>query len=328
MHIRPATPGDAGRISALILGVSHTFTLHPDGRGAEEFLTRISPEGIAGYLASPAYAYLVAEEEGALAGVVGIRDHSHLFHLFVHPAFQRRGLSRGLWNAAMAAALRGGNPGEFTVNSSPYAIPVYQRFGFEATGPRVEQDGIAFTPMKLVVGPGAPPITGVHQREEQAMDAEPSKEHQWLRRLVGEWTFEMEAEAGPGEPPITDSGTELVRPLGDAWVLCEAGAATPGGGSATSIMSIGYDPDRQRFQGTFISSMMAHLWIYEGRMDAAGGVLALDTEGPSYTGDATTARYRDTIEITSDGGRVQTSSYQRADGTWHRFMTTRYRRTR
>lgn len=151
MHIRPATPADAAAISALILGVSPSFTLRPDGEGAEVFLATLTPEAIGGCLASPDYAYLVAEEDGALAGLVGMRESRHLYHLFVAPAFQGRGLSRRLWEAAMAAALRAGNPGEFTVNSSPYAVPIYERFGFVPTHPRIEQHGIAWVPMKLVL---------------------------------------------------------------------------------------------------------------------------------------------------------------------------------
>lgn len=151
MRIRPATPADAGAISALIHGVSAYFTLHPDGEGADEFFATITPEAIAGYLASPAYAYRVAEDDGALAGVVAIRDNTHLYHLFVAAAHHGRGLARELWTEAMQAALEAGNPGEFTVNSSVYAQPVYERFGFRPTGPRVEEKGIAFIPMKLVL---------------------------------------------------------------------------------------------------------------------------------------------------------------------------------
>ena len=33
------------------------------------------------------------------------------------------------------------------------------------------------------------------------MKAEPQKEHQWLQKLVGEWTSEGEADMGPGQPP-------------------------------------------------------------------------------------------------------------------------------
>lgn len=151
MRIRPATIADAAAISALILGVSPFFTLHPDGEGAEEFLATVGLEAIRGYLASPAYAYRVAVEDGVLAGVVAIRDNAHLYHLFVAPAHHGRGLARRLWDEAREAALRAGNPGAFTVNSSLYALPVYERFGFQPTGPRVDQHGVAYVPMRLVL---------------------------------------------------------------------------------------------------------------------------------------------------------------------------------
>ena len=159
------------------------------------------------------------------------------------------------------------------------------------------------------------------------MSSEATKERRWLRRMVGEWTYEMEAEAEPGQPPIRETGPESVRALGDAWVICEAKGRTPDGGEATSIMSIGHDPQRRRFHGTFISSMMTYLWLYEGQLDDAGNVLTVDSEGPSYTGEGMTM-YRDTIAFENDDHRVQTSSYQRPDGGWHEFMTTRYRRAR
>jgi surface antigen len=107
--------------------------------------------------------------------------------------------------------------------------------------------------------------------------------------------------------------------------MCEARGTTPDGGGATSIMTLGFDPDRGRFTGTFVASMMTHLWIYEGELDAAGSVLTLDTEGPAYTGEGM-MKYRDTIELRGDDHRVQTSSYQREDGSWNSFMTTHYRR--
>jgi hypothetical protein len=37
----------------------------------------------------------------------------------------------------------------FTVNSTPGAMAVYERFGFRAAGPRVETMGIVFVPMRL-----------------------------------------------------------------------------------------------------------------------------------------------------------------------------------
>lgn len=39
------------------------------------------------------------------------------------------------------------------------------------------------------------------------MQAEPRKEHQWLERLVGEWTHESEATMEPGKPTTKGTGT-------------------------------------------------------------------------------------------------------------------------
>ncbi|MCG8462149.1 MAG: GNAT family N-acetyltransferase, partial [Holophagales bacterium] len=58
-----------------------------------------------------------------------------------------------LWQRAKQAAVDAGNSrGEFSVFSTPYAVPVYESFGFRATGPRQEKDGIAFVPMRLEAG--------------------------------------------------------------------------------------------------------------------------------------------------------------------------------
>ena len=47
------------------------------------------------------------------------------------------------------------------------------------------------------------------------------------------------------------------------------------------LMTLGYDPAKKRFVGTWVGSMMAHLWVYEGSMDAEEKVLTLSAEGPS-----------------------------------------------
>lgn len=51
-------------------------------------------------------------------------------------------------------------------------------------------------------------------QQETTMKTEPQKEHQWLQRFVGEWTFEGEAMMEPGQPPSRFNGTESVRSLG------------------------------------------------------------------------------------------------------------------
>jgi len=149
VQIRRAVAQDAEAISALIQSVAHFFTLHPQGLGAEGFLQRISPEAIQQTITAPNFLYNIGLVDDQLAGVVAVRDNTHLYHLFVGQAFQGRGFSRLLWQHAKVAAMAAGNHHAFTVNSTPYAVPVYERFGFTATGQRVETQGIAFVPMEL-----------------------------------------------------------------------------------------------------------------------------------------------------------------------------------
>ena len=160
------------------------------------------------------------------------------------------------------------------------------------------------------------------------MHVEPQEEHQWLQKLVGEWTYESESPMEPGKPPEKFKGTESVRSLGGVWVLCEGRGEMPGGVTGTTLMTLGYDPAKKRYVGTFIGSMMTSLWLYEGELDSAGKVLALDSEGPSFTAEGKMAKYKDVIEIKSDDHRVFSSSFLGDDGKWHGFMMANYRRTK
>ena len=164
--------------------------------------------------------------------------------------------------------------------------------------------------------------------QQAPMTAEPQKEHQWLQRLVGEWTFESEASMGPDQPPEKVSGTESVRALGDLWIIGAGEGEMPGGGLHRSVLTLVYDPDKKRFVGSFISSMMPSFWVYEGELDAGSNVLTLNTEGPSMAGDGTMAQYQETIELLSDDHRVFKSRVLGEDGDWQEFMSMSYRRTR
>lgn len=145
MKIRPATSGDAPGISALILSVAHFFTLDPEGRGAEDFLQSLQPEAVVARLATAAFTTWVAVVgRNDLAGVIVVRDGSHLFHLFVAEPFQRRGWARQLWLHALSQTRHGAR---ITVNATPFAQGFYERMGFIATGPSVQTRGIAFVPM-------------------------------------------------------------------------------------------------------------------------------------------------------------------------------------
>jgi ribosomal protein S18 acetylase RimI-like enzyme len=149
--IRVATPADAESISALITALAPDFFLADsnDAEAAASFFEKVTPEAIRSYLSSDRYRYYVAMDENGLAGAIGLRDHTHLYHLVVAERAQRQGLAHRLWDKVRRAAEAAGNPGRFTVNSSRYAVPVYERFGFVVTGSEQHKDGLVFVPMTL-----------------------------------------------------------------------------------------------------------------------------------------------------------------------------------
>lgn len=156
----------------------------------------------------------------------------------------------------------------------------------------------------------------------------PLPQHQWLTKLVGQWTTEAECGMGPGQPVEKFRGKETVRALGDLWILCEGEGEMPGGGVARNVFTFGFDPAKDKFVGTFIASAMNMLWIYEGALDPSGTVLTLDCEGPSWADPGKRAKYQDIITVVSDDHRILTSQLLGDDGKWTQFMTSHYWRVK
>lgn len=147
IEIRRADPDDAPAVSRLIRSLAHHFLLSPDGQGAERFMASTSAAELYALMASPQFHYLTAWQGEALVGVAGMRDHTHLFHLFVAPEVQGQGLARRLWDGLLREAQAAGKGQRITVNSSPVAVPVYERLGFRQEGTEIRTDGIRYTPM-------------------------------------------------------------------------------------------------------------------------------------------------------------------------------------
>jgi GNAT superfamily N-acetyltransferase len=121
--------------------------------GVREFLSYASPESLARKMRAD-LAILVAEDAaGAMVGLVGFRDHSHISLLFVEENRQRRGIGRQLVDAAVRAC-KEADPSltDLTVNASPNSVKAYESLGFVAEGSEQEMNGIRFVPMRLSVG--------------------------------------------------------------------------------------------------------------------------------------------------------------------------------
>jgi hypothetical protein len=153
----------------------------------------------------------------------------------------------------------------------------------------------------------------------------PEKAHQWLQQLVGEWEAVGEAYPAPGQPPMKIKGTESVRSVGGFWVVAE-NRSTMMDMPFTGVMTLGYDPERKKYVGTWLDSMSSYLWTYEGTVDSTGKTLTLETEGPCPMAPGRLSRIREVIELKGKDQKVFTSSVQAEDGKWVTGMTLNYRR--
>lgn len=142
--IRQAKASDAEEISKLITGWAQHYLGEPVPQEAIPFLATLTPSATAERIDAQNFSYYVAEGRAGLCGVIGLRDNSHLYHLFVHPDAHKQGVARALWEHAKS---RSGSS-TFIVNSSLPAVPVYERFGFVAKDAAQSKNGLVFVPMK------------------------------------------------------------------------------------------------------------------------------------------------------------------------------------
>lgn len=160
--------------------------------------------------------------------------------------------------------------------------------------------------------------------QEPPQSPAPGVEQSWLEQLAGEWESDGEANLAPGQPPIKSKGTESARMLGDFWVVSEV-ESTFMDMPFSAVLTLGYDPDKKKFVGTWVDSVSSYFWQYEGTLDADGKTLTLETEGPCVRTPGKHARFRDVIEIKSRNERTLTSRAL-IDGKRETMVTVHSRR--
>ena len=81
-----------------------------------------------------------------LVGIIATRNEkSHIALFFVDGKYHRQGIGRKLFEVAKSNC----DSDKMTVNSSPYAVPIYARLGFCQTDKEQTENGVRFTPMEL-----------------------------------------------------------------------------------------------------------------------------------------------------------------------------------
>ncbi len=147
----------------------------------------------------------------------------------------------------------------------------------------------------------------------------PQPEHLALERLVGTWDAKS-SMTGPDGRWI-----ETCRSLDGMWYIAEGEGDVPGG-KARTVMTLGYDPAKRRYVGSWIGTMMGMLWTYDGEMSRDGNTLNLYATGPDFEVEGRTVEYREQIVFQDDDNRLFTSATRQDDGSWKTFQDIQYTR--
>lgn len=149
VHIRDMAIGEELAVLALVMrGFDELVRVDCTEEGAAEF-ARTAQAFVVDR--QPGHHVTVAERDGRLLGMIDVRDILHVSLFFVESGERERGLGRVLLRTALEQHVAGARPSKVTVNSSPWAVRVYESLGFVATGPLSRVNGIRFVPMAAAV---------------------------------------------------------------------------------------------------------------------------------------------------------------------------------
>lgn len=97
---------------------------------------------------------LCAMAGSTIVGIIETRDNNHIALLFVDKEYQGQGIAKSLFREALKECIqRDSRLEKFSVNASPFSIPVYKKMGFVEMDTLQEKNGIKFLPMEMTIGP-------------------------------------------------------------------------------------------------------------------------------------------------------------------------------
>jgi len=152
MNIKEIQADEVEDVSIMIKEVFNKY-ISPDytKEGISQFNSFVDEGTIRERLAAGSLI-LVAKEGETIAGVIEIREGSHIPIFFVKDGFQGKGLGHRLFRKAVKKNTENNPAVEvLTVNASPYAVDIYKSMGFRNAAAMQVKSGIRYYPMEYRV---------------------------------------------------------------------------------------------------------------------------------------------------------------------------------
>jgi hypothetical protein len=106
-------------------------------------------------------------------------------------------------------------------------------------------------------------LVGVSRGQELP---KPTEEHKELLKDVGKWDATIKIYSSPGEDPQESKGTEVIKAIGEFWIIGEFSGEV-GGMECVGAGTTGFDPAKKKFTGTWVDSMTPSIMFQEGTYD-------------------------------------------------------------
>jgi GNAT superfamily N-acetyltransferase len=114
--------------------------------GNANFFRFVTPEYLENLYARNGFVLGAAFNNESIVGMIAIRDFNHISLFFVDRQFQKKGIGRSLFSAAMQI-IESQGMNDIHVHSSPFAVQFYESMGFTSLGPQCIEGGIRYMPM-------------------------------------------------------------------------------------------------------------------------------------------------------------------------------------
>lgn len=152
MTYRDFLPGDTAGVRDLVLTTFDEFVGSGyTPRGTGNFYSYMDPDKLLERQLK-GHCIILCESGKQIVGMVEVRNFDHISLFFVHKTCMGLGIGRQLFEFVRQRC-RDNNPDleAITVNSSPFAVPIYENMGFFKESEEREMNGILFTPMRFAM---------------------------------------------------------------------------------------------------------------------------------------------------------------------------------
>jgi hypothetical protein len=160
--------------------------------------------------------------------------------------------------------------------------------------------------------------------QEQPQTPVPAKEQQWLNQLAGDWACDIELYFQPYKP-LRCKGTRSARMVGPFW-LVEDGKTNIAGTPFASVLTVGFDPQKKKFVGTWIENTSSFMRKYEGSLDPSGKSMTLECEVPAPHVPGKLAKFKEVFDFKSNDHVIVTTTWQPEEGKWSTLAVVNCRR--